>query len=271
MRFVCTLACVAGLAVSAHAHTEFKYQVSPAGAETWFSSLDVLPGTAVDIRAVVSYRGVQPVLGLGSVAFQPVISNWTTGPGGDTLAPFINSGSNTSTPSGVVPDGPGAYGRISPWGRTFISTTAAYRGFVGTPGGVTSLRIGLANFTSWIGEGNNTTGIAGVLTAQLSNIGRTASDPAFNPQITDIVVFKFKIELGDTNLRTLTVDTPTAGFGNLNTTTGQRNGHWFGSLSEAVGSIREEAIAVPALINVVPTPAAVALLGIALAMPRRRR
>jgi hypothetical protein len=89
--------------------------------------------------------------------------------------------------------------------------------------------------------------------------------------LTDIVVFKFKIDLGATNLRTLSVDTPEMGFGNLNTTTGIRNGHWFASLDEAVGSIREQAIAIPAFINVVPTPASCVLLAFAVAVPRRRR
>src|SRR5262249_32880250 len=100
--------------------------------------------------------------------------------------------------------------------------------------------------------------------------GRTASDPAFNPQLTGIHVFRFAYTIGlnvvDYNL----IDLPAAGFGNRNSTTGEREVYWWGDMNEASGSIRGTAIVYPAVTH--PSPGALCALGLGgLACTRRKR
>jgi hypothetical protein len=232
-------------------YTLFQFQVSPAGQETWSSSLNVLPGAAVDFRVRVSYIGdtFSPI-GLGGAAtFQPLVSNWTTG---DVLAPFANIGGNTN--GGAVPDAPGQYGRVLPWAKIATSSTDFLRGHINTNGGTTYLRIAKNQVTSWLGGSGNTTGNSGVQAGQLSNVGRTVNDPPFNPSLTDLVVFKVKLMLDPSNqsARTMQVFALDGWVGELSS--GVRSVNWYASMSEAVGSIRVPGVVEGATVNVVPTP-----------------
>jgi hypothetical protein len=259
-----------GLATSVHAQTRVEYQVSRALQEQWQSSLLVTAGESIDVRVRLSYLGTQSPLGLGSLIFQPTVSNWSSATG-DVLSPFLNTGGNTTVPSGVVTDAPGQYGRLSPWGRSAVPTSTPLIGHLNSNAGTDYLRIAPSNFTSWIGQGNNTTGVGGIICAQLTDIGRTAQDPVFESNLQNIVVFKFNIVVGSTELRNMVFDTPLNGFGNRDSATDLRYGHWVGSMSEPTGSIREQAFAVPASIFVVPAPSSLALLGLAALSMRRRR
>jgi len=276
----------AGLSSAADAvvNTRVDWQVSLDNMN-WSTSVTANPGQTVYSRALVSYTGTATPVGLASMTFQPTVSNWDDTPPADMLLPFVNNGqgSNTSTPPGVVtnPNDPSQFGRISPFGRSSTSSSSAIRGFVQTgPGPATNpvppgtwLRIAQSQVTAWIGGTGNTTGGSGVNIAQLSNVGRTTSDPAFLAQTQNIQVFKFGVTLGDLTGRTMVVDSPTAGFGNLNSATGEREVYWFNTLQEATGQERGTAIVNTASIIVpVPTPASVALLGLAgLVVTRRRR
>lgn len=251
-------------------HTLFEYQVSPAGLEQWSSKLSVLPGASVDYRVRVSYVGntFQP-LGLGGAAtFQPLVSNWTPG---DVLAPFVAIGGNQN--GGTVPDQPGAYGRISPWGKIATTTTDRLFGHVNTVSGTTYLRIAKRQVTSWFGGIGNTSGNSGVQAGQLSNVGRVVSDPAFNPNLTNLVVFKVRLDLDPSHLdeRTMSVFSPEEWTGELNN--GLRQVYWYASMSEATGSIRVPAQVIGATIHVIPTPAGVVLVagGATVVGVRRRR
>jgi hypothetical protein len=251
----------------------------------WSSSVTANPGQTVYSRALVSYTGTASPIGLASLIFQPTVSNWDDTPPADMLLPFVNNGqgSNTSTPPGVVtnPNDPTQFGRVSPFGRSSTSSSSALRGFVQTgPGPTTNpvpagpwLRFAQSQVTAWIGGTGNTTGGSGVPIAQLSNVGRGTADPAFLAQTQDVQVFKFGVQLGDLTGRTMVIDSPTAGFGNLNTATGDREVYWYLTLTEATGQERGTAVVNPASIIVpVPTPASVALLGLAgLVATRRRR
>ncbi len=263
---ICSLATLAGCAALSSAavavdNTQIIYQVSTDNA-AWFSDLLVQPGDTVYCRAVVSFihgsHGTTTPVGLAAFVFQPTVSNWDnvgTGSERDTLLPFVNNGAggNTSFPLGVVtdPSNPTAFGRVSPYGRINFSATSAIRGHLNESSGISYLRIAQATATSFIGGPGNSTGGQGVPISQLSDVGRTASDPAFNPALEGIVVFKFGIVLSsDGGSRNLLVDAPIAGFGNRNSVTGDREVYWFGSLTESTGQLRGTPIVTPAYIQI---------------------
>jgi len=52
-KVIASLVAVAGLSVAAQGQGLIKFQVSPAGLETWGSTLDAAPGTMFDVRATV--------------------------------------------------------------------------------------------------------------------------------------------------------------------------------------------------------------------------
>jgi hypothetical protein len=249
------------------------------------SQLDLYPGSGVhhiDVLVTVSTTATNAI-GLGSMIFQPTVSNFGNLPG-DALVAFTSAfGSNTSTPSGAVPDAQGQYGRITPFAAVNLTSSQRLFGHLhtgfsaGAPPG-TWLRIAQAQVTSWIGSTGNTTGGSGVNIKQLNNIGRTTADPAFLAQTSNVHVLRFALQI-DTGFpsderRTLTVDAPLAGFGNLNTTTGNREVYWYADMNEVAGSVREVPIVNTARIQVllIPAPASLALLGLGgLAVARRRR
>lgn len=281
-KVIASLVAVAGMSVAANAvdNTSIVWQVSRTGAAgTFSSSIDnLLPGQSFVARAVVSYTGTAAPLGLASFVFQPTVSNFNSG---DTLTPFVNGGQggNTSTPPGVVADGSTTeFGRVIPWGRSALTPTSFMRGHTHTGGSAGApagnwLRIAQNHVTSWFGSTGNTTGGSGIPISQLNDVGRNSNDPAFHSSLQGINVFTMKITVGpDDALRTLAIDSPTDGFGNRNSVTGDREVYWFASMTEITGSIRGTAVVAGASVTVVPSPASLALLGLGgLAVARRRR
>jgi hypothetical protein len=276
---IASLIALAGLSVAANGvvNTSIVFQTSANGTDWFGGTHDYNAGTQVMVRALVTYTGTGTPFGLASFVFQPTVSNAVAV---DTVSPFINSGvgSNTSTPLGVLSGAQGndttSFGRLSPWGRSATASSSAIRGFFHTNpngDGINYLRIAQAQVTSWIGGTGNTTGGSGVNIAQLSNVGRTTSDPAFNGSLSNIYVFKFGITPDPSLPRGLMViDAPLGGFGNRNTATGDREIYWWGDMNEASGSIRGTATVTTATIFL-PAPASLALLGLGgLAMRRRR-
>jgi hypothetical protein len=280
---IASLVAVAGLSVAAVAdiNTRVDMLVSSDGLN-FGSSVDLLPDTGmrtVEVLVRMTYIGTRTdVAGFASAVFQPTVSNFG---GTDVALGFVNggAGSNTSSPLGVVADAPGQYGRISPFGRTAMSTSTAITnhlhsaGSGGAPAG-SWLRIAQRQVTSWIGGTGNTTGGSGVNVAQLANVGRTAADPAFNPELS-VSVFRFGMQINtDTGERTLLVDAPLAGFGNRATATGDREIYWWSQagLNGSSGDVRGTALVNGGTINIVPAPASLALLGLGgLCVARRRR
>jgi hypothetical protein len=273
------VAAVAGLALTAHAATTVSILVSRDGVN--FSQHVGLSSNSgvqqVQVLVSVSTSNTA-ALGLGSMIFQPVVTSWSAT---DQLVPFTAPfGSNTSTPAGSVPDATLQYGRISPFAAVSMTSSQRLTGHVhlngssGAPTGSNFLRIAQAQVTGWIGTDGNTSGGSGVNIKQLSNIGRTASDPAFNTTLTNVHVFRFGL-LIDTGItpRAMSVDIPLAGMGNLNTTTGNREVYWYGDLNEASGSIREvPTIAQGTIDTGIPSAATVFPLSLGvLAATRRRR
>jgi hypothetical protein len=273
---------VAGAAPIACAviNTRFDWQVS-ADNTIWSTSLVAAPGEHVFVRGALTYTGGGSPVGLANWIFQPTVSNWDVGPGDpDHLLPFVNGGmgGNSSTPVGVVtnPSDPTQFGRLSPWGRVALGSSTYLRGHVHltTPNGdgLRYLRIAQAQTTSWWGEVGNTNGAGGVPIAQLSNVGRTSSDPPFNPSTQGVVVFKFGVLLSQNTVDRELVVSRAVNYGWDPPIDPTPQVRWFASLDEGSGSILGEVEFHDATINVVvPAPGTVVAMGVAGLAWRRRR
>jgi hypothetical protein len=305
MKNVIGLVGIAGLATTALAQpvaTELKYEVrlfNAAHNNGWGSSVNALPGDRIEVRAVISYIGTDTVFGLGQTVFQPVVSGWTLadnllensdlGLSGSQYMPngVGPHGGNLTTPPGYVDDLPGVYGRITPWAASATTTSTFLRGYVHTnPGTLTGtfLRIARADVTNWIGVGattgagavNNVNGNGGVNISQGTiGTGRPANAPPQNNNLTNLVVFKFSFILSSaTDLRSLVVSTPREALSRETSASlwGQPGTRWFSAENQtSPGQYRSDVTVMDATVNVVPTPASLALLGLGGLMVARRR
>lgn len=268
MRTASRVALAAGVVVmgaAARAQLNTRVEVLLSGDGVNFSShFQPAAGANSFVEALVrvTYIGTGSPVGLSSIRFQPTVSHWQAQ---DYLIPLE---------LGVLPP-EDQYGRIAPFRRGSISSTSQLQGHVhangsgGAPAGGW-LRIAMASTTGWIGTSGNTAGSAGVNCSQLSNVGRTSSDPAFNPSLS-VDVFRFGMFLDfSQGVRPMVFDIPLDGFGHFNASTGQREVHWWGSMNESSASIRGTVAVVPGLI-VVPAPWSMVLLGLVTASRWRRR
>lgn len=278
---IVSLVAVAGIAAAASAQTNgstLRFQVRPAGsdASAWTSNLNVTPGTTVEFRALITYTGSATAVGLSNASFQPTVSNWSTAT--DTLLPFRNVGTSPAT-GGVAADS-GQYGRILPYASAGISTTNALRGHTNSVSGVTYLRVAQNNTTNWVGVGptsgtasaNNFNGAGGIATGQKpASLVVAGTDPAFDADTTDVEVLRLAITVGGAAQRTLVVDAPQLGIGR-DSVSGLRRFSWFSSLNDNSGSSVFGEVLVQTASITVPTPGALALLGMGgLVAGRRRR
>lgn len=285
---LCSLAGLLASVSSAAINTRLQYQASHDGV-TWSSTLPALPGDTVQVRALVSYIGsasAPTAGGLGQLVFQPVLTNlsaadlWNVTPLG-AIGPV---GGTRSTPLGTVSDSPGVWGRITPFGANATRGSTYLRGFSHTVSGVNYLRIAQANITNWIGVGatsgsaaaNNWSGGGGVSIAQISNPNRLSTDPVFNANTSNVVVFKFGIRVPVGNFPgTITISTPAEGIGRVTSAGslyGTQNARWFASASEVSSSLVGGVEVVDGTIAILPAPGAVGVFGVAvLAALRRRR
>lgn len=274
---IASLVALAGIASAASADTLFSFDIVNVTHDrgTTAGAINAQPGDIIEITAQVSYTGGPAVVGFGSAVFQPTVQGFLGGVSPDTMLPLITNatGGSSNQQGGMATDFAGSYGRIVPWGRTFLSSSNAITGFnnnsVGQPAG-SWLRIAQRQVTAWIGGAGNTTGGSGVNCAQLANVGRTTLDPAFNPGLNNVHLFRFAIQIGaDAGPRDLLVDAPLSGF-SRNTTTGLRDVGWYSDLNVNQPDVRDVPTIVGGAIHV-PTPASLALLGLGGVVVGRRR
>jgi len=273
---IVSLVALAGIAAVAAAQngTTLRWEARQLGTEAWSNNINVLPGSTVEFRALLNYTGSAAAFGLSTAVFQPTVSNWNTAT--DTLLPFRNVGTSPAT-GGVLADS-GNYGRILPFAAAGISTTNALRGHTNNVLGVNYLRVAQNNTTNWVGLGatsgigaaNNFNGAGGIAVGNKPFGSVVAGvDPVFSQATQNVEVLRLAITIGGAADRSLIVDAPLLGNRLSNNV---RSVSWFSSAGDNIGGVTGAISVETALINVVPTPGALALLGLGgLVTGRRRR
>ncbi len=268
---------VAGVASMAVAATTIQYQVRSVGG-VWGSSIDAAPGTQVEFRALVSFTGgtlsqtdafgdtfTGPALGFGACNLQSTVSNWTAS---DSLAPFIASGSATAS-SITDFDGSGSYGRRGfASGNSGVTASNAFKGHTtNVISGVRYLRLAATPTTNWTGVGtnaNNMNGAGGIPVAQTG----PSANANFQYVTQNVELQRFKITVSGVADRTLTVTTALESM--ILLSNGSRTVQWHINPNTSVPANDTDITIIPATIHV-PTPGALALLGLGGMVAGRRR
>lgn len=278
-KVVASMVAVAGMAVAAHAQvgtTLVEIQVSADGV-TWGAQADVQPGAVAHVRYRVSLQGAQ-AMGLSGLNMQPTFSGWdNTGAGAfvDSLMPFADVGSNTTSIPGGVTDASGAYGRILPFAAPNVTTTNRLRGHLSG----SLMRVAQNGTTNAIGNGslsNNVNGSGGVPVSQSG--GFFAPPPGFANGTEDVLFLKLGIRVSDdvpATERFIEAGAPAGGWSLYGPSGNQvRAANWLTGYA-ASGSPTTNYAPVEVIggrIRIVPTPASLALLGLGgLVVGRRRR
>lgn len=283
-----------------------RYEVAVNGG-AWSSSVNANPGDRVEWRAVLNISA-PGAAALGSIFYQPVIVNADiTGAGAsrDNLGAWRNNGisgqGNTTLAQGLLSVAEGnntgalsSYGRVR-FGFTSRSTAAGNSGGLtgfdhaatadsninglSASGGFGLIRIAGANNPNWYPESIPAGSIA--LNNQIL-WGVVSDNPAptstwFLGGTQDLVLFRQSLTLSDaTDLRTISLTSEAATLFRAGGGAGTDDTRFMRSAAAGEGgstaTIRNGVEYVAGVINVVPTPGAVALLGLGgLVAGRRRR
>lgn len=298
-----SLLAVAGMAAAANAQieagtTRLAFEVW--NGSSWTSSANVLPGARVEYRVTASYTGSQTAFGLASGRYQPTFNGVdNVGPSQDTNAAFRNGGvSGNAVANSLLNQADGNnggaltnYGRVD-FGATAMNTSSQnvltqFRhsaGSAGAPAGEW-LRLAGSSVTTWplatlsaaqatgTAINNISRGVAITQFAQ-TNAATGAVNTFYVAGSQNVVVFRGALLLSDsTDLRTITLGNVAGSFlraGGTNSADDARYFDWH--FNAFGGSFRSSAVVAEGAINVIPTPASVALLGLGgLVAARRRR
>jgi hypothetical protein len=274
---------------------------------SWSSTVNAQPGSTVQWRAVVSYTGTNTnVLGLGAIRYQPTFSNAVNSGGSlDMLSSYANGGQQ----GGAIPnslasaaEGESAatpangYGRVG-YGATANNATLAstltnfrHGGGVaaaGAPAG-SWLRIAGSSVTNW--PDATIAGTAPTPT-QLNNIGRGVianqqGPTIFNPGTGEfipnsawvagtqnLVIFRGAITLSSAaGERTLNISSAAGSQDRVGGTGANRDDRFMTWITTSTGTTTRVGVVVEGASIAIPTPGALALVGLGgLVAARRRR
>lgn len=308
---IVSLVALAGIAGVASAQltqqpigANLRYEVAVNGG-AWSSSVNANPGDQVEWRAVLNITAPNAVA-LGSIFYQPVIVNAdNTGPSMDMLGAWRNGGisgqGNTNLQPGLLSLADGAnsgalssYGRVR-FGFTSRSTTAGNSGGLtgfrhdasadtdinglSASGGFGLIRIAGANNPNWYPENipNGTVALNNQILWGVVSDNPAATSTWFLSGTTDLVLFRQAIVLSDaTDARTISITSEAATLFRAGGSAGTDDTRFMRSAALGEGgptsTIRNGVEYTAGVINVVPAPGAVALLGLGgLVAGRRRR
>lgn len=263
MKYAFSILAVAGLAAAASAQSTNVVQEVSLNGNDWGSTVTAAPGSTVYVRVRVQLTGAT-ALGLAGITHQPTLSNWNAA-GGDTRVDFTATGLDNQCP-------PGAQTEAGFVGRHVAGTPATNTGRIfpfGSAGMNATSASGL--LTSHVDGGNLLRFAGSKATAATTNPAWGVNSAQLTPQLNgscfvtglNVVVFRYAITVGATH-GSATLETGMAAVS-------QNRGTWFlnaagtQTLNATIGTVTNASI-------VIPTPGALALLGLGgLAVSRRRR
>jgi hypothetical protein len=254
----------------------------------WSRSIQVRPGSQVNVRVTAAYDGPAAVHGLAWVNFQPQIRGWSSEQ--DRVLPFVASGSQQTGQVAFDKPEPGqaGFGRVFPFAATalgpspggFDTTLATHVSIIQ---GDRIARLAQVRTTNDIGQGpqsgplafNNTNGAGGIVCSQApAEAGETGPHSAATA---GLILFKFGVVV-DPSLtdRLLHVELPAGGisrFGQAGPVAG-----WFATPDQAAAAVsyvpvvsRGGTITVRGAIPAPGSAFAAGVVGVLVAARRRRR
>jgi hypothetical protein len=310
MKMIVLLSALAGSAGGAVAQgtlpaypLESEIRLEVWNGSSWGNTVNASPGQQVEYRVVMNYTGTRTnLLGLGSSRYQVSFSNAdNSGTSRDTLAQFPANGFSNYT-NNMLSAADGANGAVLPaYGRVtygFIAQSDFFHSNsltnyrhggdsaqAGAPAG-SWLRVGGSFVTQWplatlgVADANSTNlnyiarGLNATQQSMMTGVGNFPNT-YFVGGVNNLVVFRHAITLSDSqSLRTIDLSIVEGSLiraGSTNSADDRRYLTWHEFAAADVGSYRTAVAIVPATI-VVPTPGALALVGVTgLFVARRRR
>ncbi len=299
-KVIVSMLAVAGLASIASAQVEagggrLTFQVFNPVTSTWGSSIDAAPGQRVEVRVVASYIGTRTDLfAMGEALYQPTFSNADNVDGGngvDNLGAWRNGGNGGNSVVGSMLTGAEGdqgtaladYGRVR-FGGTANSATGSntmtsfrHNSDNGSPAG-SWIRMAGNFVTSWpqaLPAATDANAINRILRGISSQQQSQALAPTFHVAGTSgLVLFRQAIILSnDPAARTLQFSSfieSARRVGGPTSADDTRYMTWQTGAADS-GGHRTGVTYVPGSINIVPTPASAALLGLGGLLAARRR